>query len=338
MLKRKRGKSRDAVVGIACGHNRLSVTLMRAGEVKKSIWTEVGENIVAGSVIKSDTLFAALLKETLREQKISCKNAAFALPGEAVLTRIVTMPQMDDERIRINIPFEFRDFIQGELKDYVFDYAYMPMERTVNQAGEPVITLFAAAVSHAYLEEVKSLFKMVGLKLVKATPETCAFESLLRLLPEEERDRERCFLDIGNNHSRMLIYKNGRYKLMHMIDIGERRIIQAVADEMNVDMHIAATYLRTRYEGCDRLPAAENVYKDISLEILKGINFYEVSDMSARLADVTICGSGAMIEPLVALLRERITMKVTTMDELLPKWNTDGMLNITAQSLGLVFD
>lgn len=334
----KRTRSREAVVGVTCEHNRLSLTLMRGGEVKKTAWIDIGENIVEGSEIKSRNLFAALLKETMKENRISCKRAAFALPGEDVFTRTITMPQMEEEQIRINVPFEFRDFIQGELKDYVFDYAYMPTGGAgIDDVGEPTVTLFAAAISRNYLEETKDMFKMAGLKLVKATPEPCAYESLLKLLPsEEERDKERCFLDIGNGHSRMLIYKNGRYKLMHMIDMGERRVIQTIADEMNVDMHIANTYLRTQYEGCDRLPAVENAYKDISLEVLKGLNFYEVSDMSARLADVTLCGGGAMIEPLVELLKERIAMNVTTMGELLPEWDTDGRLNITAASLGLV--
>lgn len=337
-MKNKRTGSREAVVGITCEHNRIALTLARGGEVRKSVWADVGENIVDGAEIKSRSLFAAQLKELMREQKISCRRAAFALPGEDVFTRTITMPKMDDDQIRINVPFEFRDFIQGELKDYVFDYAYLPTDGAgIGETGEPTVTLFAAAVPRSYLEETKAMFRMAGLRLVKVTPELCAYESLLGLLPsEEERNKERCFLDIGNGHSRMLVYKNGRYKLMHMIDIGERRIVQTIADEMNVDMHIAMTYLMTRYEGCDRLPAVENAYKDISLEVLKGLNFYEVSDMSARLADVTLCGGGAMIAPLVELLKERITMEVVTVDELLPEWNTDGMINITAPSLGLV--
>ena len=338
-MARKRIQNRETVLGVVCAHNRLSLTFMRGGTVVKDIWVDVGDNIAEGSTIKAPNLLAALIKDTMKANQIRCRRAAYAIPGETVFTRTITIPEMNEEQIRINVPFEFRDFIQGELKEYVFDYVYVGEKTDGASSDGPTMTLFAAAVPRTYLNDTISMFKQAGLKLVKATPETCTFEALLTLLPDgEERMRERCFLDIGQGHSRMLIYRDGRYKLMHMIDLGVRRIVQTIADEMNVDMHLAETYLRTQYEGCDTLPAVQNVYKDISLEVLKGINFYEVSDMSARLGDVTICGGGAMIAPLVELLKNRISMNVTTMDELLPDWNVNGSLNLTATSLGLVVE
>lgn len=108
---------------------------------------------------------------------------------------------------------------------------------------------------------------------------------------------------------------------------------------MNVDMHIARTYLETNYENCVDLQPLVNVYKDISLEILKGLNFYEVSDMSARLADVTLYGGGSLIPPLVQILKDRLSMNVVTMEEMLPEWSKgEWELNLVAGSLGLALN
>ena len=326
----------DDVLGIACEHNQLSLTLIKGGTVKKTVSKEIPENIVSGSNIRARNLFADFLKEMMRENQISCKNAAYALPGEAVFTRNINTPKMDPEQIRINVPYEFRDFIRGELKEYVFDYLILPEEQGTGEENAATQRLFAVAVERSYLEETAEMFLRAGLRLIKAAPTICSYEALLTLLDtEEERNKERCFLDIGRGHTGMLIYKNGHYKLMHMIDNGERRIVQAVADEMNVDMHIAITYLHSNYENCMELPSVVNVYKDFSLEVLKGINFYEVSDMTSRLADLTICGNGAQIPPLVDLLKKRIAMNVTTLEELLPEWNKGGQLNLSALSLGV---
>ena len=328
-----------SVVGVVCEHNRLSITWFSGGAVRKYVCVDVGENIARGSDILAPGLFSSLLRDTLKENGIKCKHAAYAIPGETVFTRTITMPRMADEQVRLNIPFEFRDFISGELKDYVFDYSYIRNGAGVDDSGEPVVKVFAAALPKGFLSDTIAMFSAAGLRLVKAAPELSSYEALLSLLPtEEEQAKERCFLDIGRNHTRMLIYKDHRYKLMHMIDIGESAIIRNIADEKNVDMHIAATYLRTKFEDCDKLPSVISAYKDISLEVMKSINFYEVSDMSARLRDLTICGEGAQIEPLVDLLKTRIAMNVTTMDELLPEWNKDGLLALTAPSLGLVLD
>lgn len=329
-----------SLLGVACEHGRLSLALVKQGVLKQSVWEEIPENIVEGSEIVSRNLFAAFLKETMAKNHISCKNVAYSLPDRKVLTRFITMPKMSEDQIRLNIPFEFRDFISGELKEYVFDYAYQPPKNQAQAESESSgkIRLFAAALSRNDLNEADEMFKMAGLRMKKAAPRFCAFEALLRLLPTpDKRERERCFLDIGNKHSQMMIFKDGRYKLVHMIDIGEHRIIQAVADEKNVDMHIAKTYLEENYEDCQNLPSVVNVYKDISIEVLKGINYYEVSDMSSNLQDITICGLGATIQPLVGLLRDRLSgrnMNANTMGELLPEWNKDGLINVTASSLG----
>lgn len=327
-----------STVGVVCEDNRLILTWIKGGDVKKSICADLGDNIIDGSNIKSHHLFASFLKETLKEHGISAKFAAYAIPGELVFTRNVRLPRMSEEQLRINIPFEFRDFIQGELKEYVFDYAYIP-DANKDTSHDDSVKLFLAAIPRSYLEEITETFRMAGLKLVKAAPEFCTYESLIRLLmTKEEREKERCFLDIGRSNSRMMIFKDGHYKLMHLLDVGMRQIVMAIADEMNVDEHLASTYLDTKYEGCDKLPEVEKVYKKISIEVLKGINFYEVSDVSARLEDMTLCGGGATVEPLVELLKKRVTLNVTTMNELLPAWNSNGDLNITGTSLGIVVE
>lgn len=331
------GKANN-ILGLYCGQGRLSLTLAKGGEVKKSIWVNVPDNIMEGTEIKSENLFAALLKETIKQNGMSCKNVAFAITSDDVFIRNITIPRMTPDQIRINIPFEFRDFIHGELKEYIFDYAYLPGRDGMNEAtGEPTMNLVAAAIPSESLESISRMMKKAGLRLVKAAPSIFGYESLLKLLPSaDEREKERCFMNIGYDDTRMLIYKNGKYKLTHMIDIGEYKIVQVLADEMNVDMHLAKTYLETNYENCQQLQAVRNTYKDISLEILKGINFYEVSDMTARLGDIVLCGGGAMITPLVALLKERITMNVCTMDELFNIRNFGPAFNITALSYGIV--
>lgn len=329
--------SSNKVLGIYCAHGRLSLTLVKGGAISKTVWVDVPGNIINGSEIKSENLFSAFLKDTIKQYGMSCRDVAFAITSDDVFIRNVTIPSMSPEQVRINIPFEFRDFISGELKEYLFDYAYIPGSDGMNETtGESTINVVAAALPAERIHTLERVMKKSGLKLVKAAPSIFGYESLLNLLPSaEERNKERCFMDIGREDTRMLIYKNGKYKLTHMIDIGEQKITQVLADEMNVDMHIAKTYLESNYNNCQELGAVRNTYKDISLEILKGINFYEVSDMTARLQDIVLCGGGAMITPLVNLLKERITMNVCTMDELFRATNVDRAFNITALSYGI---
>ncbi len=81
--------------------------------------------------------------------------------------------------------------------------------------------------------------------------------------------------------------------------------------------------------------ACTNAYKDISIEVLKGLNFYEISDMSARLNDVVLCGGGAKIGPLVDILKERIAMNVLTMEEFVNMPKIDD-ISITSEAVGIL--
>ena len=323
------------LLGISTEHNRLSITVMHDGKVTKNLYVEIPDNIALHGEIVSENLFSELLKDTLKANRIREKYAALTISSDQIFIRSVTMPKMSLEQIKYNIPFEFRDYIRGELKEYIFDYAYRPP--LDNKGEEPVINLLAVAMERSRMDMYKRMFARAGLKLVRAMPLLCAYEELLKALEDpEEVNKERCFLDLGNESSRMLIFKNARYKLIHSVDIGERRIIQTIADEMNVDMHIAMTYLKSNYEDCWHLPAVMNNYRDISIEVLKGLNFYEVSDMSSRLRDIVLTGGGALIEPLSAILKERINMNVLTMGELYPEYDINGVMPITAPSVGIL--
>ena len=331
----------DGVMGIYAAHGRLSLAV-KQGKGYKTAWVDIPTNIVQSGEIVSRNLFAQFIKETMKENKIRAKKAAFVIGSDKVLMKNVNMPLMDEEQIRYNIPFEFRDYIRGELKEYLYDFAYKPpvgdgKEQT--DGADKNISLLAVAIPAEFFEELTETMNLAGLKMVKALPDICVIESILKLYPtEEERLKERCFLDLGVNKSRMQIYKDGRYKLSHVIDIGESHIIRTIADEMNVDMELARTYMRTSYQDCVALPSVMNAYKDISLEVLKGFNFYEMSDMSSRLNEVVLYGSGAMIEPLTTILKERIGMNVLTMNETFPEYNLSGDLNITASSIGALLD
>jgi hypothetical protein len=134
----------------------------------------------------------------------------------------------------------------------------------------------------------------------------------------------------------MNIFKNGEYSLTHQIDVGEGHAINAIADELGVDIHLAATYLHSNHNGCNELTPVVNAFKDISLEVLKGLNYYEMSDMTSKLGDVILCGTGALTDPLVEILKERIDKNVYTMDEFLSSYSSDKNINVTYASVGVL--
>ncbi len=331
-------KTPTSMLGIFTDHGKLGVVYMANKEIKDVFWEDIPEDAMDGGSISSKSLFAAFLKDQLRRRKIRCKNVSVVIGSGRVFIRNVSLPVMSEEQLRLNLPYEFRDYIQGELKDYLFDYAYRP---PLMEPAEPPtqIDLLAVAMPAQHLKNIEDTMRVCGLRIVRAVPEVCCYERLLRQMPDEtERMKEWAFIDIGYDITKMFVYKNGRYKLSHMIDSGVRDVIQAVADDMNVDMRLARTYVETDYSNCTAGAAAQNSYRDISLGVLKGLNFYEMADMTARLRDVVITGSGSQIAPLTDLLKSRISMSVKTVGEVFPQYGADTLFNVTAPATGILLD
>ncbi len=304
----------DGILGIDVRHGKLSLSVMKGGKIQKTLWTDVPGNIVDDYKILSDNLFAEFLKDKLKENRISAKKADFVIADTDLLIRSFDMPVMSDEQLKLNIPFEFKDYILGDMKEFIFDFVKRDPEEDKDSAN---VSIFAYAVSVEYIRRIGNILRLAGLKLEKAIPETLVYEALLaNVKDQEEAKKDMCFLEIGSNRITMHMFRDVTYRLSHVIDIGENKIIQSIADELNVDVNTAETYLRNNFQNCQDSRGAVDSYKDISLEIIKCLNYYDMSDMTAKLKDIVICGPGALTEPLVALLKDRIDKSVYTMQEM----------------------
>ena len=82
-----------------------------------------------------------MIRKTMKEYKIRCKEAAVVVSSGICFLRNVTMPEMTAEQLVYNLPYEFRDYITDELKKYVFDYSWgsgeeMPKGKKLKKASK----------------------------------------------------------------------------------------------------------------------------------------------------------------------------------------------------------
>ena len=87
------------------------------------------ENLFREGRITSPDTMAEVLREALKKNHIRVQDAAMVLSDDPLYLRILNMPPMTEEQLALNLPYEFNDYITGELKDYVFDYAVLSLPR-----------------------------------------------------------------------------------------------------------------------------------------------------------------------------------------------------------------
>lgn len=151
-------------LGIEIGHYRIKIAYAEKGELKEFI-----SERVQGMDLTDMHVCADLIKDLLKEYAIQCRNVVFVIRQEDVYVRRFEMPLMTEEQLRLNLPYEFHDYIGDEMDKYVFDYAMI-------QTKERTMDLLGAACTKTLSQQFEKLAKMARLKLVGLVPAVLGLE------------------------------------------------------------------------------------------------------------------------------------------------------------------
>ncbi|MBQ9522113.1 MAG: pilus assembly protein PilM [Oscillospiraceae bacterium] len=317
------------LVGIDMGYDTLKLALCRGSSVRKVASAPMPKNLLREGRVTSPEAMGEFIRQTLKENGMRhVTNAAVVLSNETSYIREVSMPLMSAEQLMINIPYEFNDYITDELKSYVFDYAMLSTPEDIEREREaasddhaPVMELMLSAVQTDVLNDMKHILRKAGLKLVKAAPALCAYISLIRHAEKiggHTQEQEYCLLDLGFQSIRMYMFRGDRHIVTRVLETGLSVLDEAIADAMDVDTHLAHTYLLTNYEGCQNQEACVNAYNNLAVELMRALNFYRFSNPDSEVSDVWLCGGGAVIVPLQEVIRETLDMNIHQAASLTP--------------------
>ena len=188
-----------------------------------------------------------------------------------------------------------------------------------NDMGESM-ELLAAACQKSLIDDYREILRKAGLKLYKASPTVSCFQSLIRAIPvtEDNANREYCILDLGYQSIRMYMYRGDRHIVTRVLEVGLRSLDEAVAENENIDIHKAHTNFVKNFEGCQRNEYCMTAYGNITVELMRALNFYRFSNPESHLEDIWICGGGAMIRPLQESIEETMDLRIHHARELVP--------------------
>jgi len=351
--------AKKSILGIDVGADQLKMVLVDNNVVLDAVAVSMPENLLKEGRITSIETLSDLISRTMKENGIKARNAAYVLPNETAFIKNVRMPLMTTEQLAYNLPFEFSDYITGEIKDFVFDYAVLPPdkkdepEENESTSGAPEtaeaaqtektaeqeenLNLMAVGVERAVIEEIEAMLQKAGLKLVKTAPAICSYISLIReqykLL--SEYSTEFCILDLGYDSIRMYIYDEDRHEATRVLDMGLSALDDVLAEMFSVERHLAHTYLLSNFENCLEREECRVTYENIAVELMRAMNFYRFSNPDSSLTDMWLCGGGAAIGPLTTAIGEMLDMRLHTASELVPDGDEIPNCNTFVQAAGI---
>lgn len=356
------------VLGIDIGYDSMKLALVSGKKVMKTLTVPMPKNLIQDGRTVSVETMGELIRKTLKESGIRSSKGAVVLSSDAIFVRNVTMPQMSVDQLLYNLPFEFRDYITEELKDYVYDYAVESFSEPepeppkegeegaggigadapaspANPYGIPgqeqkaakTMDLLAVAVPVSMMDETRQFIRKAGMKLINAAPPICAYINLIRNLPDGKKPEsgEYCILDLGFRSVRMYMFKEDRHIVTRVLEIGLSGLDDVIAEAFNVDAHLAHTYLLTNYQDCVNKDYCVNSYNNISVELMRAMNFYRFSNQESSLSDIWICGGGAAIAPLCSAIASSLDLTVHNASELIEGGEGIENCHLFTQAIGI---
>lgn len=307
------------MLGIEIGSCRLKLAVSKNGKAEQVVIADLPENLVQNNEIVSWDAMAEFIKETVKANKISVKNVSMVLPEKLVHTKRVEMPMMTVEQLRVNLPYEFHEYITTGKDRYFYDYAII--ETKTDENGKAVaMDLIAVATEKEIIEKYRTMCRRAGLRLVTAAP---GYEPLKWIINRYEkrqnRDRAKDYaiLDLGHKHTELFFFDKGEYEITRVMDMGLEQIDRYIAEKCNVGEHTARMMKETHKDDVLNDEGCMELYSQMAVEIMRVLNFYSFNNPDNTLDTVYCCGGGAFIEPLVAAVSAMMDIRVTDIGELI---------------------
>ena len=279
------------MIGVEIGSNTLKMAVSVGGTIRQMAAEKMPEDLVREGRPTSAPAMVDFLKTMMKRNGIRGGNCAMVLPSQLVIAHQVTMPLMNEAELKLNLPFEFRDFVGKDGAKFDYDYSVMSVK-------DNVMELYAAAVRKDVVEDYYSIFKKAGLTLKIATPAEMAWRNLVEAQPN--LPKKLCIVDIGHSVTRVNVYVDGNFVMGKDIEMAGALIDQTIADNQQLDVFAA----RTRKEAnMNKILSSEflnDAYQMLAIEVMKIVNFFNYSDKTegGPLEHLYYCGGSSVIEPL----------------------------------------
>lgn len=306
-------------VGLDIGTDSLKMAILKKGGAHL-VSVRLPSGIIDSGRIVSPVDLSRLIKQVKHDQKIGASSCSMVLPSAVTYFRRLEMPAMTIEQLKLNLPYEFRDYIEGESSAYFYDYS---MIRTINDAsGKPEkMEMFAAASLKSKVIEVSDILRKAGFKLKRAIPHEMAYVALLRryiAANPSASNEEFCIVDIGYNKTHLDIYDGDSFVASKEIDVGCRDVDVAISETLGIDQFVAGSYRANNAERALSLPACQAVYSRLATEIIKVMNFYRFNYPDNNLHDMYYCGAGSEIGVLLAVIDQQVDCTTHLIQEIMP--------------------
>ncbi len=298
---------RPPILGLDISDNAVRlVALGRNGNRYELIHADA-EDLPAGAVHDRDIADGVAVSQALRtlldRSRIRIKSVATALPVNAVIIKVISLPaDLDSMGIDGQIRYEGTQHIPFSMDAVNFDFTILGPD----EHRPDFNTVLLIAAKKEDIEDRSAILEEAGLKPKLMDVKSFALWKLYAHHKAPTKDQAVALVEIGGDATHVYVFHNDQPVYNKDHNFGLNRLIENIQNQYSLSAIDAKRMERfgglpKEYEKEVRQPFVQQTAQ----EILRALDFFQASMPDVNIVDVALMSSGSKTEGLLQAVQSR---------------------------------
>jgi type IV pilus assembly protein PilM len=284
--------------GLDIGSTAIRLVQLRRGSQHPALVAygalPVPANLTASDSQMDQDKISELIKQLVRENRVSLKHVTVGLPANKVFTTVITTPKIDNSQLAKAIKYQAEQYIPMALDQVKLDWAVIDQSKDGKQLE---VLLVAAPV--AAVDRYMTILEKAGLEPLALEANATAVARAL--IPTNTLAV--AMVDFGALDSDISIVWNNAPRLIRSVAVGGMTFVRSVAQNLGLD-EVQATQFTYKF-GLTQSKLEGQVFKAIKptldnlvSEVEKSVKYFSGRYPEVKLEKLVVTGSASALPEL----------------------------------------
>jgi len=290
-------------------------------ELKSMALVSLPRDAIVENAIVDPTAVSQGLRNAIEMAHPSTRNAAFAVSGNAVIIRTITMPTMTEFELEAQIEFEADQHIPYDIDDVYLDFQILGGVPDDDTQMEVALVVCKREV----VEDSQLVLNEAGLVPKCADCAVFALENSTELFPhqgEEEAGepsadsgdmRTHALVNIGANLMNINILQNGQMAFVRDQFYGGNNLTEEIQKAHAISYEAADQMKLENFSGI-KVEALEGFYAGLTSELVRSLDFYTASHAEHPVQKLFLSGGTALLPGIASEVEQRVGIKTQVLN------------------------
>jgi type IV pilus assembly protein PilM len=272
------------------------------------------DSIVDGAIIDGTAVVDAI-RRLFEGLKVSTKDVAASLSGNAVIVKKISLPSMTDAELAESIYWEAEQYIPFDIQDVNLDYQIVDRG---DVGGKSTMGVLLVAAKKEKIADYTGVIGQAGRVAVVIDVDAFALQNAYEVNYGTEPDAVVVLLNAGASATNINILHGDQSVFTRDISTGGNAYTEALQKELNLPFEQANDLKQgNAVDGVtfdDARPVLRAVTENVMLEVQKTFDFFRTSAANDRITRIVVSGGASRAEGFTEMLTERFQAPVEMFD------------------------